>query len=211
MSAFKDVWASIYEQVHNHLRDGARKRDQIVAFYLVLLAALVGAWDKLQGYRPTVLAILWVLGVASLAVSVLYWRWHIVHNCSMVVIQRIRLLDSRPTLADCEHVWNAVNLPIPTLREMLNPFRGVETMVLYFHAALTFVPAYLLMRTSSIQLLSTRYDAVAFLVDVVLYSGLLVSLSVLYVRRFYSFREQEWPFRWLRPVAEPLPSKPNAL
>ena len=40
----------MYEEAHDHFRDGHRKRDQAVAFYVAVLAAMLGAWERLEAH-----------------------------------------------------------------------------------------------------------------------------------------------------------------
>ena len=80
----------------------------------------------------------------------------------------------------------------------MKPWRGVETTTLWLLSVLTFLPAYLLFRHSSLPALRTKYDLVAFVVDVLLYSSLLLLVAALIVRKYHEFPPNDWPFRWLR-------------
>jgi hypothetical protein len=188
----RDIWIPIYEQIHEHLRESARKRDQVILFYILLLVALIGAWDKLGNFLQTALTGTWLVGVVCFVVATQYRRWHIVHHCSMVVLQRLMADTEEPSLSRCKEIWNKVNDTKTSVWMLMNPLRGVETTVMYLLALLTFVPAYELLKNSKI----------AIILGAVVYVGVLLFLSSGYVRKFHEFREDNWMFRWLRGMPE---------
>ena len=47
----KDIWLPIYQEIHEHIRDAMKRRDQIIAFYMVLLAALIVLGINLTKFR----------------------------------------------------------------------------------------------------------------------------------------------------------------
>lgn len=190
------VWLVIYDQANNYLREGGKKRDQLIAFYLLLLAAVIGAGDKLKdSYEIAVFAV-WLIGLASYFVATLYWRWHIVLTLSLITIQRLMMHPSL-TIKECEEAWNAVN-DDQTVWQLMSPLRGIEGAMLYVLAIITLVPAHLFLKAIQFSIVTVSADWIAFLLNLVIYAPFLVFLSARYVKQFHSFRKNEWPFRWLR-------------
>lgn len=203
----RDIWFTIYKQVHEHHRESDKKRDQIIMFYLVLLAALIGAWKGLNEFQNMqdmeVIAALAALmvGLGSFWVSTQHWRWHIVYGCSITTLQRLMFCDKEPSLDECENAWNMVNNTDTKIHELVRPWRGVETAVMYLHAIMTFVPAYLLLRALWLATLQPIFDIIsepiAFILGAAACAIVLVFLSSLFVKRYHKFRKEEWMFRWL--------------
>ena len=74
MNNSKKIWLPIYEQVNRHFLEAHKKRDQVIAFYLLLLAALFGVWDKIKDFQNRALVGVWIVGSLCFVVATLY-RW----------------------------------------------------------------------------------------------------------------------------------------
>ncbi len=209
MTDWPAIWSAIYEQVNAHYREIAKKRDQVIAFYLVLLAGLVGSWDKLRDYRESILTFVWLVGIACVWLAIQYWRWHTVHTSCMVVVQRLMSASAAPTIERCEALWRIVNDERPVTWRTLLP-KGAETTILYLLSIMTFIPAYLLGRGTPFLPVHVASDFVAIALDVIPYSAAIVLLGSLYVRQFHDFNANDWPFRWLRGITSDDSSLPRA-
>jgi hypothetical protein len=193
-----DIWLTIYKEIHEHIRDTLKRRDQIIAFYLVLLAALIGAWDKLKEIQNVAVAGVWIVGIACFFVITQYWRWQIILHLSMVTIQSLMTSKKQLSISECKRIWNEVNDINTTIWALMKPSRGVEITIIYLFAFLTFVPGYLLLQISGVAILRINSEAVAFLLDAIVYTAVLALLSSWFVKSFLKFNERDWMFRWLR-------------
>mgnify|MGYP006298239969 CR=1 FL=1 len=187
-----EIWRPIYHEIHQHLRDNDKKRDQTIAFYLIILAAYIGIIGKPKPnpvfYNESILIGVWIIGLICLLIVTQYRRWHIVHHCTFVTLQKIMSLPLSLSEDICEKAWNDVN-DTPSVFDLMNPLRGVETCLIYFLSLLTFIPVFFLV--------DTFYGLFTLLLAIV-YILLSVYLSSRYVLSFHKFNRNEWPFRWLR-------------
>jgi hypothetical protein len=166
----RNIWLPIYEQIHEHLRDTLKRRDQIIAFYLLLLAALISAWDKLGEIQNIIVAVTWVIGFACFIVLTQYWRWQVIFHLSLVTLQNLMAFSKEPSLDECKRIWNTVNKTNLRVWSFLNPLKGVEINVIYLFALMTFVPGYLFYRINGVAILSLNSEIVAFLLDALTYT-----------------------------------------
>ena len=190
------IWPQIYVQIHEHLRDALKRRDQIIAFYLVLLAALISAWEKLGEIQILIATGAWVLGIGCFIVLTQYWRWQLVLHMSIVTLQ-VLMVANNQTLDECKRIWNQVNETNTTVWKFLNPFRGVETNIIYLFATMTFIPFYLVFRSLGVAFIHLKTEIVVFLLDGILYTFFMGFLASLFIKKFSNFDERHWMYRWL--------------
>ena len=193
----RNIWLPIYQQIHEHLRDALKRRDQIIALYLLLLAALISTWGKLGEIQNIIAAVTWVIGFACFIVLTQYWKWQVIYLLSLITLQNLIAFSKEPSLDECKRIWNTVNETNPRVWSILNPLRGVEINVIYLFALMTFVPAYLFYRINGIAILSLNCEIIAFLLYAITYTFFLAFFSSLFVKRFYKFDEHYWMFRWI--------------
>lgn len=194
----RDIWLPIYEQIHEQLRDVLKRRDQIIAFYLLLLAAVISAWNKLGEIQDIIVAGTWVLGLACFIVLTQYWRWQLILHLSLVTVQTLMVSNKEPSIDECERIWNIVNKTNESIWSFLNPLRGVEINVIYLFALMTFVPGYLVYRSNGAAIMSLNSEIVAILLDAITYTFILAFFSSFFVKRFSKFDEVNWMFRWIK-------------
>jgi len=193
----RNIWLLIYEQIHEHMRDALKRRDQIIAFYLLLLAALISAWDKLLGIQNIIVAVTWLIGFACFIVLTQYWRWQVIFHLSLVTLQNLIAIRKEPSLDECKRIWDTVNVTDLSIWSFMNPLKGVEITVIYLFALMTFLPGYLFCRINGIGILNLDSEIVAFLLNAITYTFLLAFFSSLFVKKFSKFDERNWMFRWL--------------
>jgi len=122
----RNIWLPIYQQIHEHLRDALKRRDQIIALYLLLLAALISTWGKLGEIQNIIAAVTWVIGFACFIVLTQYWKWQVIYLLSLITLQNLIAFSKEPSLDECKRIWNTVNETNPRVWSILNPLRGVE-------------------------------------------------------------------------------------
>jgi len=195
-----DLLASIYEEINENMRASDTKRDQVIASYIVVLGATIAAWKDLPQWRELIAATTALFGLATFVVATQYRRWHWIYSTSISTYQRVRSTKDALTLATFRNAWNASRDPVSVWR-LMDPREGVEIVMTYLLAFLSFVPVYLLMTENGWGLASpVSGDLPPFLVDAVLYALALSYLSSRFAKRFRSFAtvENSWMYRWLK-------------
>lgn len=202
-TALQGTLLAIYVQLHDHVREAGKKRDQVIAFYLLVLVALFGAWEKIASIRGFLLTAAWIAGLFSFAIVMLYRRWHVVHGAAMVTLQRLMVDTEALTLERCKQLWDQTNDSEPSILALWNPMRGVESGMTWLFALLTLLPGYLMLVESHFALLMLRSHVRAFAFNAVIYVPVLAAISAAYVKPFHRFQQDIWAFRWLRSSASP--------
>lgn len=90
----------IYEQCNEHLREGDRKRDQILAFFTTLLGIFIGSSEQILeglGNQEILLSVLhgiFFIGGCFLAFVLIEYRlWHLKYTLSGQVIQKLMFMS----------------------------------------------------------------------------------------------------------------------
>ena len=192
------ILAAIYGEIHDHVREAGKKRDQLIAFYLVVLVALVGAWEKLAAVRSAALASVWIAGLISFLIVMRYRAWHVTHGAAMVTFQRLMLEPDPLTLEHCQELWEQTNDTEIGFFRLFNPMRGVESGMTWLFAFLTMIPGFLLLDASGFALVHMSSRGWAFVADLVVYVPGLAAVSTGYIMRKHRFQPDLWAFRWLR-------------
>jgi hypothetical protein len=191
------VLEAIHAEIHIDLRESDKKRDQVIAFYLLVLVGLFNAWDRIEPIRGFVLGGIWIAGLLSFLVVMKFRWWHVHHGAAIVTLQRL-LIDEEPvTLDRCEVVWKKVNDGEASVGHLMYPLGGVEAGTTLLFAFLTSLPAYLLLQRSGWAWFHIT-AWLAFSLDTAVYVLVLTSASAFFARKAYSFDPKIWVFRWLR-------------
>ena len=109
LGAIQTILSAIYDELHDHDREAGKKRDQVIAFYLLVLVALLGAWEKITPIRSIALATVWIAGLISFLIVIHYRAWHVTHGAAMVTLQRLMLEPEPLTLDHCRELWDRTN------------------------------------------------------------------------------------------------------
>ena len=103
-----DMLLSIYEQANEHLRASDNKRDQTIAFYLVIIGVLFGAIDKLDKLTTNVAIAIGALGIVIALIVLVLRKWHIVYVNTAIVIQYIVIHNLEPTEEQIASAWQTL-------------------------------------------------------------------------------------------------------
>lgn len=97
-------------QCHEHLRATDNKRDQILAFYAIVLSVAFGSLggaDDSNVYSYTFLWGVTLLGAVLILVLLWYAFWHVVYTNSARLIHRVALLNEQPVRVNSAEEWNS--------------------------------------------------------------------------------------------------------
>ena len=189
------------EQIHEHLRETQRKRDQTVAFYVALLAGLFAGWNELEVRRAGALLGAFVIGVVSLWILLRYRHWHIRYLNAATVFQHLRARGGDYDLQQLEQLWGSLNDRSTRLKLACS---GTEAAIYFGLAAVVGIVAHLLIAECGygVPVLGGSDGAACLVnVSVVLLAALLAAMTVL--PNAQAFEESDWMFRWRR---EPPPA-----
>jgi len=95
----------IYRQCHEHLKETDKKRDQILAFYAIIVGIFFGSLDKLKDFKDIFAIVLALLGVLLAIVLIHYRKWHIVYVNSAIALQNLILCNKDLTDTNIAEVW----------------------------------------------------------------------------------------------------------
>lgn len=135
-----DILLNIYQEANEHLRTSDNKRDQIIAFYFVILGLLFSSFDKINKL-PCKIQIFFYLIIGLfgclLAFIVHKFRfWHIIYVNTAVVIQNLALSKIQPSESNVKEIWDAYQESIMKTRHRLN----IENLTLIAFLLVTFIP-----------------------------------------------------------------------
>jgi hypothetical protein len=192
--------AEILRELHTHLRETHKKRDQLLAFYFALLAALLAYRGPPDRERAAAAMVL-VIGVLVLWAMIQYRKWHMRFNGSFATLARLIADDRAVTLGSARTAWAETNDERSRL-SVINPFDGVESATITLAAFAVSFALTIWLHTSgggvptihNSELVATVANGllVLFATDIVIFAM---------AKRFQRFPEADWMFRWLR-VAE---------
>lgn len=144
-----DTLLTIYEQANEHLRASDTKRDQMIAFYLVIIGVVFSAIDKLNDLTPVVAASVGVLGIVIALNVVIFRKWHIVYVNSAILIQYMSIHNLEPTETQIASTWEklivdqAYTTKINSRGKKLQPIRA-ELLTYIAFLLIAFTPFYLI-------------------------------------------------------------------
>ncbi len=193
-----EVFQDIYREIQLHIRESHKKRDQLLAFYITLLAATF-AFDRIGIHMREAAGFLVLFGLAVLWALIQYRKWHIRYNGSLVVYQRLVQENRSVTIAELASLWKTLN-DERDWWSLLNPKDGIENATMLVACLAVGVPLFLLLQATGWGW-SAPMDVreMAVLVD-----GLIVWVAVngiiaCQAESFQAFPENDWVVRWLRP------------
>lgn len=137
--------SEVYQQCNEHLREGDRKRDQIVFIFASLIGVLIGGIEQIIKLFPmqyksiisiSVFSIAFIGGSILLEVLSSYRMWHLKYTLSCQVIQK--LMFNRHEPLSSKKISELLNRSMykPELRKVL---RTTETLMLNIFIILNYI------------------------------------------------------------------------
>ena len=177
-----DLIDAIYKQCHDHLRDADKKRDQLIAFYAIIVGFFFAADDKIDARVKALLPlIVGLVGVFILFAVIQYRKWHLIYSNSFNALQDAVHQDPNTIKADLlEAAWQDINCRGFWKQFcFFNPATGTEAATFAALVVLSFSPWYIVLK--SIPYFPIKSDAAGFVVGGVIYWFLatLVGMKIL--------------------------------
>ena len=134
----------IYEQCNEHLREGDRKRDQILAFFTTLLGVFIGSSEQIlkglgnqQGLLSLLHSVFFVAGCFLACVLIEYRIWHLKYTLAGQVIQKLMFMSqSTATKEDINRVLKDSFKYRPTRKKLI---KTTESMILNIFITVNFI------------------------------------------------------------------------
>lgn len=144
-----DLLIEIYQQCNENLRASDTKRDQVIAFYVVVISLFFSSIDKLGNIKQPISIALVILGLILALVILSFRKWHIVYVNSAIVIQHLIANGIAPSQTAIKNAWDFLifgqqyaNTPIFPKRRH-NPL-STEKLTYIAFLLLSFTPLYFL-------------------------------------------------------------------
>lgn len=176
MSSSKEFLLSIYERCNEHLKDQSTKRDQAIAFYLVVLSFYFGSYGNISKilnsvYSPLVFNFVMIL-VSGMTIRTLSGlrSWHMQYTNSVLFLNNIimrEVFDPAQIQAEAQAFYKKVNdkLKAKPLREL---FEGIENRVILGMTLISGLPAAMLVK-EVLAMLKFSHKELAFIFEIFAY------------------------------------------
>lgn len=176
MSSSKEFLLSVYERCNEHLKDQSTKRDQAIAFYLVVLSFYFGSYGNISKilnsvYSPLVFNFVMIL-VSGMTIRTLSGlrSWHMQYANSVLFLNNIimrEVFDPAQIQAEAQAFYKKVNdkLKAKPLREL---FEGIENRVILGMTLISGLPAAMLVK-EVLAMLKFSHIELAFIFEIFAY------------------------------------------
>ncbi|WNN46809.1 hypothetical protein RIN58_10200 [Siccibacter colletis] len=176
MSSSKEFLLSVYERCNEHLKDQSTKRDQAIAFYLVVLSFYFGSYGNISKilnsvYSPLVFNFVMIL-VSGMTIRTLSGlrSWHMQYTNSVLFLNNIimrEVFDPAQIKAEAQAFYKKVNdkLKAKPLREL---FEGIENRVILGMTLISGLPAAMLVK-EVLAMLKFSHKELAFIFEIFAY------------------------------------------
>ncbi|UYU30187.1 hypothetical protein [Siccibacter colletis] len=173
MSSSKEFLLSVYERCNEHLKDQSTKRDQAIAFYLVVLSFYFGSYGSISKilnsvYSPLVFNFVMIL-VSGMTIRTLSGlrSWHMQYTNSVLFLNNIimrEVFDPAQIKAEAQAFYKKVNdkLQAKPLREL---FEGIENRVILGMTLISGLPAAMLVK-EVLAMLKFSHKELAFIFEI---------------------------------------------
>ncbi|MEP0826698.1 MAG: hypothetical protein HRF40_14570 [Nitrososphaera sp.] len=140
-----DILINIYQEANDHLRTSDNKRDQIIAFYFVILGLLLSSLNKITKL-PYVMQILIYISIGFFGCILVFivhkFRfWHIIYVNTAVVIQNLVLSKIQPNEKNIKEVWDLYQKSVEKIQRQPN----TENLTFVAFLLVAFIPFDLLL------------------------------------------------------------------
>lgn len=176
MSSSKEFLLSVYERCNEHLKDQSTKRDQAIAFYLVVLSFYFGSYGNISKilnsiYSPLIFNFVMIL-VSGMTIRTLSGlrSWHMQYTNSVLFLNNIimrEVFDPAQIKAEAQAFYKKVNdkLKAKPLREL---FEGIENRVILGMTLISGLPAAMLVK-EVLAMLKFSHKELAFIFEIFAY------------------------------------------
>ncbi|GEM_PF-1222183 len=154
MAVSREFLLNVYERCNEHLRDQSTKRDQAIAFYLVVISFYFGSYSNVAkfltgAWAPVLLNVVMVL-ISGMTIRTLSGlrSWHMQYSNAIVLLNMIIARDILK-LKDINHVATAYFSKKDRLNakmEIKDLFKGIENRVIFGMIFISGLPAAMLMK-----------------------------------------------------------------
>ena len=160
-----DYYAEAFTQCNEHLRETDKKRDQIVAFYGILIAAFLNSFDKIGGLKPLVTLVLALTGLGIAMAVMNYRKWHLLYVQTASTLQYLSASQTPLSQQNINQAWNKFTLHRQKYGgPSLNPFMSTEVAIFNVFLIVWFLPCYVAIPSQWLTLLSCSYFEVGFFI-----------------------------------------------
>jgi len=176
MSSSKEFLLSVYERCNEHLKDQSTKRDQAIAFYLVVLSFYFGSYGNISKilnspYSPIMFNIVMIL-VSGMTIRTLAGlrSWHMQYTNSVLFLNNIimrEVFDPADIKAEAQFFYARVDATLQA-RPLRKLFEGIENRVILGMTLISGLPAAMLVK-EVLLMLKFSHKELAFIFEISAY------------------------------------------
>ncbi|MDY0972892.1 hypothetical protein [Siccibacter turicensis] len=176
MSSSKEFLLSVYERCNEHLKDQSTKRDQAIAFYLVVLSFYFGSYGNISKilnspYSPLMFNIVMIL-VSGMTIRTLAGlrSWHMQYTNSVLFLNNIimrEVFDPADIKAEAQAFYARVDATLQA-RPLRKLFEGIENRVILGMTLISGLPAAMLVK-EVLLMLKFSHKELAFIFEISAY------------------------------------------
>lgn len=176
MSSSKEFLLSVYERCNEHLKDQSTKRDQAIAFYLVVLSFYFGSYGNISKilnspYSPIMFNIVMIL-VSGMTIRTLAGlrSWHMQYTNSVLFLNNIimrEVFDPADIKAEAQAFYARVDATLQA-RPLHKLFEGIENRVILGMTLISGLPAAMLVK-EVLLMLKFSHKELAFIFEISAY------------------------------------------
>jgi len=176
MPSSKEFLLSVYERCNEHLKDQSTKRDQAIAFYLVVLSFYFGSYGSISKilnsvYSPLVFNFVMIL-VSGMTIRTLSGlrSWHMQYTSSVLFLNNIimrEVFDPAEIKAEAQSFYAKVNKKLQE-KPLSELFEGIENRVILGMTLISGLPAAMLMK-EVLAMLKFTHKELAFTFEIFAY------------------------------------------
>lgn len=176
MSSSKEFLLSVYERCNEHLKDQSTKRDQAIAFYLVVLSFYFGSYGNISKilnspYSPLMFNIVMIL-VSGMTIRTLAGlrSWHMQYTNSVLFLNNIimrEVFDPADIKAEAQAFYARVDATLQA-RPLRKLFEGIENRVILGMTLISGLPAAMLVK-EALLMLKFSHKELAFIFEISAY------------------------------------------
>jgi hypothetical protein len=188
MNEDKISFTIIYTECNNHLREQDKNRDQLISFYLVLVAAfLAGTNNQAIKHSVTLIGIfIFILGLIVSKTIIEFRIWHTRYSYTSILITALSrpndktFVEIAKNQREDSYLKSALNIksefmPINWLYERY--WKGTEFYTSLTALVITFLPLYIALTHKFIY--PQQVPQTAFITKIIIFSSLLVLFTII--------------------------------
>jgi hypothetical protein len=184
-----DLVEAIHSQCHEHLRDADKKRDELVAFYALVIGLLFAGYRQIDDdLRPLLVFVVGLVGFFAVLTVIHYRKWHAIYSNCLRAMERAAAAsrNSRLTRTGILEAWNSLPVHHSSWRtwQLFNPLAGTEAATFDALLVLSFLPWYLVPNAvPDLALLTVPNHVVGFVLGLAIYMIIMTLAGVIILNR----------------------------